>query len=328
MISRRHFIAGSAMAAGLAGTAGQGFAQARQVNGWPSRTVRSVVPSGAGGPGENFRFYMEQFREAFGQPFVLENQPGASGAIGSLAVARSAPDGHTLLCAANSHVILAPLVSPKPTFDVKKAFAPIGLVMSYPFCLIVNSELPVKTIPELVAYAKERPGQTNFGSIGIGTGGHLVAELFCKRAGINAVHVPFTGAPAQVQAVAAGTLQFTVDTIGNSLGAQQSGKIRQIAVTGAKRTESAPHLPTFAEAGFEGFELLLWLGRTPHAQLQFAVHGLGRVHGLHAVARQVEQHLLDHGRIAEHGRQAGLDIGGHAHAQVARLQADQRQHGV
>ena len=111
-----------------------------------------------------------------------------------------------------------------------------------------------------MAYAKARPGQLNFGSIGIGTGGHLVAELFCKRAGIQAVHIPYTGAPAQVQGVASGALQFTIDTIGNSRGAMEAGKIRQIAVTGERRAAAAPHLPTFAEGGLAGFELLLWLG--------------------------------------------------------------------
>jgi tripartite-type tricarboxylate transporter receptor subunit TctC len=260
MLTRRTLLAGSAAVSGWAATGLPAGAQPATVAGWPSRPVRAIVPSGAGGPGENYRIYADHFREAFGQSFLLENQPGASGAIGSLNVSRAAPDGHTLLCAANSHVILAPLVTPKPTFDVKQAFTPIGVIMTYPFCLIVNADLPVKTIPELVAYAKARPGQLNFGSIGIGTGGHLVAELFCKRAGIQAVHIPYTGAPAQVQGVATGALHFTIDTIGNSRGAQDAGRIRQIAVTGTRRSSAAPQLSTFAEAGFPGFELLLWLG--------------------------------------------------------------------
>ncbi|MBX6426311.1 MAG: tripartite tricarboxylate transporter substrate binding protein [Variibacter sp.] len=260
-LTRRHFVAGAVATAGLAAAGRPAVSQSKvTIDGWPSRPVRTIVPSGAGGPAENYRIYADHFREVFGQAFLLENQPGASGAIGSLNVARAAPDGYTLLCAANSHVLLAPLVAPKPAFDVRKAFTPIGLLISYPFCLIVNADLPVKTIPELVAYAKERPGQLNFGSIGIGTGGHLVAELFCKRAGIQAVHIPYTGAPAQVQGVASGALHFTIDTIGNSRGAEQAGKVRQIAVTGSTRSEAAPHLPTFAEEGFPGFELLLWLG--------------------------------------------------------------------
>jgi tripartite-type tricarboxylate transporter receptor subunit TctC len=261
MFTRRTFIAGATAATGFAGAGGLAHAQApAALGGWPNRPVRSIVPSGAGGPGENFRLYADHFREVFGQSFLLENQPGAAGAIGSLNVARAAPDGYTLLCPANSHVILAPLVAAKPAFDVRKDFVPIGLLISYPFCLLVNADLPVKTLPELVAYAKARPGQLNFGSIGIGTGGHLVAELLCKRADIKAVHVPYTGAPAQVMALVSGHLQFTVDTIGNSRGAVESGKVRAIAVTGTQRAAAASHLPTFGEEGFAGFELLLWLG--------------------------------------------------------------------
>jgi tripartite-type tricarboxylate transporter receptor subunit TctC len=261
MITRRHFIAGTAASAGLAASGQPLPAQApATVDGWPNRTVRVIIPSAPGGPAENFRLYVDHFREAFGQSFVHENQPGAAGAIGSAAVMRAAPDGYTLLCPANSHVILAPLVAPKPAFDVKKDFTPIGLVMTYPFCLIVNAELPVKTLPELVAHAKANPGKLNFGSIGVGTGGHMVSELLMKRAGIQAVHIPYTGAPAQVMGVASGALQFTVDTIGNSRGAVEAGKVRQIAVTGARRAPAAPELPTFAEQGFPGFELLLWIG--------------------------------------------------------------------
>jgi len=261
MFTRRKFLASTVAAATLADTSRSLLAQPpASIDGWPNRPVRVIIPSGAGGPAENFRLYADHFREAFGQSFVHENQPGAAGAIGSVAVMRSAPDGYTLLCPANSHVILAPLVAPKPAFDVRKDFAPIGLLITYPFCLIVNAELPVKTLAELVAHAKANPAKLNFGSIGVGTGGHLVTELLMKRAGIQAVHIPYTGAPAQVMGVASGALQFTVDTIGNSRGAVESGKVRRIAVTGARRAAAAPDIPTFAEEGFLGFELLLWLG--------------------------------------------------------------------
>jgi tripartite-type tricarboxylate transporter receptor subunit TctC len=261
MFTRRQFSAGALATAGLASFAPAASAQSSAaVDGWPGRPVRVIIPSGAGGPAENFRIYAEHFREVFGQTFVHENQPGASGAIGSLTVARAAPDGYTLLCPANSHVILAPLVAAKPSFDVKKDFEPIGLLVTYPFNIIVNSELPVKTLRELVAYAKTHPGKLNFGSIVIGTGGHLVTELLRKRTGIDIVHVPFTGAPAQVMAVSSGALHFCVDTIGNSRGAVEAGKVRPLAVTGTRRAAAAPDLPTFLEEGFPGFELQLWLG--------------------------------------------------------------------
>ncbi|MCC7348395.1 MAG: tripartite tricarboxylate transporter substrate binding protein [Variibacter sp.] len=299
MVTRRHFMAGSAALTGLAASGAGALTPAQaqgaaNLGGWPNRPVRSIVPSGAGGPGENYRLYTDHFREVFGQAFLLENQPGAAGAIGSLNVARAAPDGYTLLCAANSHVILAPLVAPKLTFDVRKDFVPIGTIMTYPFCLIVNAELPVKTLPELIAYAKARPGQLNFGSIGVGTGGHLVAELFCKRAGIQAVHIPYNSAPAQVMGVVSGQLQFTVDTIGNSRGATDSGKVRQIAVTGARRAAAAPHLPTFAEAGLEGFDLLLWLGLlgpagTPAPIVEAINREIARCSGKPSVKERLQQ---------------------------------------
>jgi tripartite-type tricarboxylate transporter receptor subunit TctC len=260
MITRRQALAATAAFAGLAGAAAPTFAQTRSVDGWPARPVRVIIPSGPGGPAETFRTYAERLREAFGQTFVHENQPGASGAIGSSAVARAQPDGYMLLYPANSHVILAPLVTAKKAFDVRKDFEPIALTVTYPFCLLVNAEFPAKSLPELVAQAKANPGKLNFGSIGIGTGGHIVTELLLKRAGIQAVHIPYNGAPAQVQALAANTVQFTVDSIGNSRGAVEAGKVRRIAVTGASRSAAAPDVPTFRELGYDGFELLLWLG--------------------------------------------------------------------
>jgi tripartite-type tricarboxylate transporter receptor subunit TctC len=260
MIARRKFLTGSAAMAGLVGAGMPLFGQARTVDGWPARPVRVIIPSGAGGPAETFRFYAEHLHEAFGQSFVHENQPGASGAIGSSAVARAQPDGYMLLYPANSHVILAPLVAARKAFDVQKDFEPIALTVTYPFCLLVNAELPARNLPELVAHLKANPGKLNFGSIGVGTFGHLVTELLLNRAGLQAVHIPYTGAPAQVQALVANVTQFTVDTIGNSRGAVDAGKLRRIAVTGATRSAAAPEVPTFKELGYDGFELLLWLG--------------------------------------------------------------------
>ena len=131
------------------------------VDGWPSRSVRVISPTGTGGPGQNFRFYADQLKENFGQSFVLENMPGGSGAIGCMAVARAAPDGHTLLLASNSHIVLAPLVLTNSPVNVKKDFVPIALMFTFPFLLLVNEALPVRSLKELVAYAKARPGQLN-----------------------------------------------------------------------------------------------------------------------------------------------------------------------
>ena len=224
------------------------------VDSWPARSVRVISPTGTGGPGQNFRYYADQLKEAFGQSFVLENMPGGSGAVGSMAVARSAPDGHTLLLASNSHIVLAPLVMMSSPVAVKRDFVPIALMFTFPFLLLVNEKLPVRSLAELVAYAKARPGELNFGSPGVGTGGHLVTELLVKRTGIQAVHVPYQATTQQMLAAAAGTLQFTFDTVGNARGMVDAGKVFPLAVTGARRATAAPDVPTFRELGYAGFD--------------------------------------------------------------------------
>jgi tripartite-type tricarboxylate transporter receptor subunit TctC len=254
MPTRRRFIGGIASAAGLAGI---GFRPARAqttVDGWPSRSVRVISPTGTGGPGQNFRLYADQLKDKFGQSFVLENMPGGSGSLGCMAVARSAPDGHTLLLASNSHIVLAPLVLANSPVNVKKDFVPIALMFTFPFLLLVNAGLPVRSLKELVDYAKARPRELNFGSPGVGTGGHLVTELLVKRTGIDAVHVPYQATTQQMMAAAAGTLQFTFDTVGNARGMVDAGKVIPLAVTGARRAIAAPDVPTFRELGYEGFD--------------------------------------------------------------------------
>ena len=261
MPTRRQFIAAAAssFAGSFAGAGGLARAQApgpapATVNGWPARSVRVISPTGTGGPGQNFRFYADQLKDAFGQSFVLENMPGGSGSIGCMAVARSAPDGHTLLLASNSHIVLAPLVLTNSPVNVKRDFVPIALVFRFPFLLVVNPGLPVRTLAELVAYAKARPGQLNYGSPGVGTGGHLVTELLVKRTGIEAVHVPYQATTQQLLAAAAGTLQFTFDTVGNARGLVDAGKVIPLAVTGARRATAAPDVPTLKELGYDGFD--------------------------------------------------------------------------
>ena len=253
MSTRRQFI--GALAGGLTCLGGTARAQTPgTLDGWPARSVRVISPTGTGGPGQNFRLYAEQLKDAFGQSFVLENMPGGSGAIGSMTVARAAPDGHTLLLASNSHIVLAPLVLSNSPVNVKRDFAPIALMFTFPFLLLVNQGLPVRNLAELVAYAKARPGQLNYGSPGVGTGGHLVTELMVKRTGIEAVHVPYQATTQQMLAAAAGTLQFTFDTVGNARGMVDAGKVIPLAVTGARRATAAPDVPTFKELGYQGFD--------------------------------------------------------------------------
>jgi tripartite-type tricarboxylate transporter receptor subunit TctC len=254
MPTRRELVGAIAGAAGIAGFAPRRASAQATVDGWPSRSVRVISPTGTGGPGQNFRFYADELKDKFGQSFVLENMPGGSGALGCMAVARAAPDGHTLLLASNSHVVLAPLVLTNSPVNVKKDFAPIALMFTFPFLLLVHAGLPVKTLKELVDYAKARPGELNYGSPGVGTGGHLVTELLVKRTGIQAVHVPYQATTQQMLAAAAGTLQFTFDTVGNARGMVDAGKVIPLAVTGAHRAIAMPDVPTFRELDYNGFD--------------------------------------------------------------------------
>jgi tripartite-type tricarboxylate transporter receptor subunit TctC len=261
MSTRRQFI--GAVAAGLAGLVAPARGQApgpapAGLDGWPARSVRVISPTGTGGPGQNFRLYAEQLKDTFGQSFVLENMPGGSGAIGSMTVARAAPDGHTLLLASNSHIVLAPLVLTNSPVNVKRDYAAIALMFTFPFLLVVNPALPVRTLKDLVAYAKARPNELNYGSPGVGTGGHLVTELLVKRTGIDAVHIPYQGTTQQLLAAAAGTLQFTFDTVGNARGLVDAGKVIPLAVTGAQRASAAPDVPTLKELGYDGSTTCSW----------------------------------------------------------------------
>jgi tripartite-type tricarboxylate transporter receptor subunit TctC len=253
MRTRRHFIG----ALGVSAIAGLGVRPARAqatVDGWPQRPVRVISPTATGGPGQNFRFYADHLKEVFGQTFVLENMPGGSGSVGCMAVARAAPDGHTLLLASNSHIVLAPLVLTGSPVNVKRDFVPVALLFTFPFLLVANPDLGVKTLKEFVDYAKARPGQLNWGSPGVGTGGHLVTEILLKRTGITGQHIPYPGTTQQLLAAAAGTLQFTFDTPGNSKGVRDAGKVIALAVTGPRRSVSAPEVPTFRELGYDGFD--------------------------------------------------------------------------
>ena len=253
MRTRRQFVGALGASALVASGARGAFAQ-QTMDGWPQRTVRVISPTATGGPGQNFRFYADHLKEVFGQSFVLENIAGGSGSVGCMAVARAAADGQTLLLASNSHIILAPLVISGSPVNVKRDFVPIALMFTFPFLLVVNPDLGVKTLKQFVDYAKARPGQLNWGSPGVGTGGHLVTEVLLKRTGITGQHIPYPGTTQQLLAAAAGTLQFTFDTPGNSKGVRDAGKVIGLAVTGTKRSNSAPEVPTFKELGYDGFD--------------------------------------------------------------------------
>jgi tripartite-type tricarboxylate transporter receptor subunit TctC len=201
----------------------------------------------------------DKLKDKLGQPFVIENKPAAGGTVATAEVAKSAPDGHTILLGFNGPLSTGPLVQ-KPPYDVAKDLAPVIITSSQPSVLAVNAALPIKNVADLVAWAKANPGKLNYASVGNGSSSHLNAELLKSLAGIEAVHVPFNGSPPAVLSTVQGETQM-IFAVMQPLQAQiQAGKLRPIAVTTAKRFPLLPDLPAIAESGYPGFEALAWNG--------------------------------------------------------------------
>ncbi len=236
-------------------------ATAQTATAYPARPIRMIVPSAPGsGPDIMARAIGQKLTEAFGQQVVIDDRPGAGGIIGSEAAAKSAPDGYTLIMAnAGSHSVNASLYSKLP-YDPVRDFAPVTLVSTAPNILIVHPSLPAKTVKELIALAKAKPGQLAFGSGGNGSTAHLSGEMFKTMAGIDIVHVPYKGSPSAVLAVISGQIAMAMPNIPPALPHVKSGKLKALAVTTAKRSAAAPELPTVAESGLPGYEATAWFG--------------------------------------------------------------------
>ena len=229
--------------------------------GYPSRPIRLVVPFPPGGSLDVVaRAIGQKLTAAWGQPVVIDNRPGAGGNIGADLVAKSAPDGYTILEGAlSTHAVNVSLYSKLP-YDPVRDFAPITLVATTPNVLVVNSAFPVNSVPELIAYAKAHPGALSFGSGSNGSAGHLAGELFKAEAGVDMVHVPYKGAAPALQALLAGDTQLMFDNLANSMPQLKAGKLKALAVTTARRSALAPDLPTLAESGLPGFDIYTWWG--------------------------------------------------------------------
>jgi tripartite-type tricarboxylate transporter receptor subunit TctC len=220
-----------------------------------------VVPFPPGGPLDApGRLFAPHQNERWGQSGVVENKPGAGGNIGADFVAKSPPDGYTVVMGALSTHAVNPSLYARMPYDAQKDFAPITLIAITPNVLVVNPDLPVHSVKELVAYAKAHPGKLSFGSGSNGSAGHLAGELFKVDAGIDMVHVPYKGAAPATQALLAGDTQLMFDNLANAMAQVKAGKLRALAVTTAKRSALAPELPTMAEAGLSGFDISTWYG--------------------------------------------------------------------
>jgi tripartite-type tricarboxylate transporter receptor subunit TctC len=233
-----------------------------QSQSYPNRPIRMVVPFPAGGPTDAMaRIISDRLGEVLGQPIVVENRGGgAGGSIGAKAVATADPDGYTLLITPGGALTTGPAVHSNIGYDVTKAFVPVAHLMESPLVISVHPDVPAKSLPELVAYAKANPGKISWGSQGFGTGPHLLAEMFKLEAGVNILHVPYRGTAPLLAAIVAGEVQMAADPMSTSLPHIQSGKLRPLAIAGAQRSPKLPDVPTTPEVGYPKLQAPFWLG--------------------------------------------------------------------
>ena len=243
------------------------FAQAQS---YPNRPVRLIVPQSPGASTDlTARLIAQKLTPALGQNVIVDNRPGAGSIVGTEIVAKAVPDGYTLLVVASS-ITLNPTLHKNLPYDPVRDLTPITQLSAFPNILVVHPAVPVKTVKELVALAKAKPGSLNYGSSGAATGTHLSAELFKYMTGVDMVHVPYKGGGPAVQALLGGQVQLNFATIVSVLPHMRGGKLRGIAVTTARRSPAAPEIPTIAEAGVPGYDHGPWNGflapaKTPRA---------------------------------------------------------------
>jgi tripartite-type tricarboxylate transporter receptor subunit TctC len=228
---------------------------------YPSRPIRLVVGFPPGGAADFVsRAFQEPLGKALGQPIVVENRPGAGSSIAAEHVARSAPDGYTVLIASPSSILVNPLISPKAGFQPLKDLVPVSKVSSSPLILAVNPGVGVSSVKELIAHAQKNPGKLNFATSGNGSAPHLAAVLFLRLAGVEMVHVPYKGGAPAVQSVLAGDTQLAFATPPSVLPLVQAGRLRALAVTSRAATPLLPGIPGMGEAGLPDYEISFWYG--------------------------------------------------------------------
>ena len=244
-----------AVAAGLTLALPPALAQA-----WPSKPVRFVIPYPPGGLADAFaRTLAQALAERLGQPFVVENKPGGSLIIGTEAVAKAPADGYTLLLGSVSSLAINVAAFRKLPYDPLRDFAPVSIAFRTPLYLMVAPDLPVKSVRELIAHARSKPGALSFASLGHGSSLHIAGEQFRNLAGLDIVHVPYKGTTTALPDLMSGRVSMIFDG-GAFLPQAREGKVRMLAVTSARRLETMPELPTMAEAGVPGYEMDFWFG--------------------------------------------------------------------
>jgi tripartite-type tricarboxylate transporter receptor subunit TctC len=255
MILKRWF-----MSAVLTAAAACTFAAPVPAQTYPAKPVRIIVPFAPGGVDVTARLIADRLTAALGQPFIVENRPGAGGSVGAKVAVSSDPDGYTLMFSTPGPVVVSPLINRNAGYDTLKNFAPVAMVSQSPLLLVVHPSVPAKTVKELVAHAKANPGKVHFPSPGFGTQPHLVGEMFKSLTGIDIVHVPYRGSAPAITDLLAGQMQLYFDNFANVLQHVESGKLKAIAVTGEARAAKLPDVPTMAQSGYAGIAATYWNG--------------------------------------------------------------------
>jgi tripartite-type tricarboxylate transporter receptor subunit TctC len=228
---------------------------------YPTHPIRLIVPFAAGGAADSVaRIVGKRMGDALGQTIVVEDRGGGGGIIGAEIVRNSDPDGYTLLLGQSGPISINPGIYPKLSYDPEKDFMPVSMTTSYPYVLVVNPSLGVKTVAELVALAKSKPGQLNYGTAGVGASNHLATELFDSKAGIKMTHIPYRGTSLAVADLISGQVQVVFADPVSALSQVRAGTLTALAVTSKERSPVAPDLPTIAESGYPGFDAIAWHG--------------------------------------------------------------------
>jgi tripartite-type tricarboxylate transporter receptor subunit TctC len=289
-------------------------------SGWPARPIRFVVPaSPAGGTDLVTRQLAERLTQAQGWSFVVDNRPGAGGNIGLDQVAKARPDGHTLGMGQTANMVINPAAMARMPFDARKDLVPVAIVAQLPMILVVRPDAGIDSLGQLIARAKERPGQLRQ-AIGPGTVGHIAGELLARRASIELLNVPYKGAAPALNDLLGGHTDFMFTSPQAAVGLLRAGKLKALAVTSEKRAAILPEIPSVAELGFPGFEALDWKGVVAPAGTPPEM--------LRRLNQAIEKILADPGFVAQLAVEGSQPVGGDLGQAAAWLEAQQREWGA